>query len=145
MTPFDSLVRISRWHLDEKRQKLAELERLADRLRGDLRRLDEGIAAEQKLAEKDDMALRAYPAYLEAELNRRQRLEKSIADVEQEIEAAREEVNDAFRELKKYELAQSNEQERLRNRRQRVEQQRSDEVGAQLHRRHAADQKKNRP
>jgi flagellar export protein FliJ len=141
MTPFNSLVRITRWHLDEKRQKLAELERLAERLRGDLQRLDEGIAAEEKLAEQDDMARRAYPAFLEAELDRRQRLEKSIADVEQEIEAAREEVGEAFRELKKYELAEDNERQRVRKRRDRIEQQQSDELGAQLHRRQNAVKK----
>jgi flagellar export protein FliJ len=142
MTPFDSLVRISRWQLDEKRQKLAELERLAERLQSDLERLDEGIAVEQRLAESDDMARRAYPAFLEAELDRRRRLEKSIEDVQQEIEAAREEVGDAFRELKKYEMAQSNEQQRVRNRRERAEQKRGDELGAQLHRRQRASEKK---
>lgn len=142
MTPFNSLVRISRWHLDEKRQKLAELERLAERLRGDLARLDEGIAAEQKLAEQDDMARRAYPTFLEAETKRRQRLEKSIADVEAEIEAAREEVGDAFRDLKKYELAESNEQARVRHRRNKLEQQRTDEMGVQLYQRRHGDVKK---
>lgn len=141
MTAYNSLIRITRWHLDEKRQKLAELERLADRLRGDLQRLDEGIAAEQQLAETDDMARRAYPAFLEAELDRRQRLEKSIADVEQEIEAARDEVNEAFRELKKYELAEDNERQRVRKRRERIEQHQSDEIGAQLHRRQNAAKK----
>jgi flagellar export protein FliJ len=141
MTPFNSLIRITRWNLDEKRQKLAELERLADRLRGDLQRLDEGIAAEQQLAEQDEMARRAYPAFLEAELDRRQRLEKSIADVEQEMEAAREEVNEAFRELKKYELAEDNERQRVRKRRARIEQQQTDELGAQLHRRQNAAKK----
>ncbi len=141
MTAFNSLIRITRWHLDEKRQKLAELERLAERLRGDLQRLDEGIAHEQQLAEQDDMARRAYPAFLEAELDRRQRLEKSIADVEQEIEAAREEVGEAFRELKKYELAEDNERQRVRKRRERIEQQRHDELGTQLHQRQNAGKK----
>mgnify|MGYP006287392883 FL=1 len=141
MTAFNSLIRITHWHLDEKRQKLAELERLAERLRGDLQRLDEGIAHEQQLAQQDDMARRAYPAFLEAELDRRQRLEKSIADVEQEIEAAREEVGEAFRELKKYELAEDNERQRVRKRRERIEQQRHDELGTQLHHRQNADKK----
>jgi len=135
MTPFDSLLRISRWHLDEKRQKLAELERLAERLRQDLQRLDDGIAAERRLAEADDDARRAYPAYLQAEMQRRRRLEQSIADVEQEIDSAREDVNEAFRELKKYEMAKTNEDNRVRLRRQRAEQRLADELGAQMHRR----------
>lgn len=141
MTPFDSLLRISRWHLDEKRQKLAELERLAERLREDLQRLDDGIAAEGKLAEADNDARRAYPTFLKAEMGRRRRLEQSIADVEQEIDAARDEVNEAFRDLKKYELAKDNEAARLRQRRQKAEQNQADELGAQMHRRGDAQSK----
>lgn len=137
MTAFDSLLRISRWHLDEKRQKLAELERLAERLRQDLQRLDDGIAAERRLAEADNEARRVYPAFLQAEMQRRRRLEQSIADVEQEIDSAREDVNEAFRELKKYELAKTNEDNRVRLRKQRAEQGFADELGAQMHRRRA--------
>lgn len=141
MTGFDSLVRISRWQLDEKRQKLTELERLVERLQGDLTRLDEGVASEQRLAERDDMARQAYPAFLKSEMDRRKRLQKSIADVEKEIEAVREEVADAFRELKKYEMAQANELQRVRARRERADQQRTDELGAQLHRRQRGERK----
>lgn len=135
MTTFDSLLRISRWRLDEKRQKLADLERLADRLRDDLTRLDEGIETEQRVAESDPEMRRAFPAFLEAEQQRRRQIEKSIADVGQEIESAREEVAEAFREFKKYELAKSNRETRERKARDRREQSRLDELGAQLHRR----------
>lgn len=135
MNSFDSLLRISRWHLDEKRQKLADLERLAQRLRDDLERLDEGIETEKRIAQQDEEARRTFPAFLKAEQERRRRIEKSIADVQHEIEIAREEVAEAFREFKKYELAKTTQDERLRRQATRREQARMDELGMQLHRR----------
>jgi len=135
MSSFDSLLRISRWHLDEKRQKLADLERLAQRLRDDLERLAEGIETEKRIAQQDEEARRTFPAFLKAEQERRRRIEKSIADVQHEIEIAREEVAEAFREFKKYELAKTTQDERLRRQASRREQARMDELGMQLHRR----------
>lgn len=135
MTGLPELVRISRWHLNEKRQKLADLERLTERLEGDLARLDSGIERERKLAAEDLDASRTFPAYMQAELERRRKLEASIADIQRETEAAREEVAEAFRELKKYEMADNNQQERERRKDAKTEQQTMDELGAQLHRR----------
>ena len=135
MTALANLIRISRWHLDEKRQKLGDLERLAERLEQDLARLDEGIARERELAERDEEAQRAFPAYYQAERQRRDRINQSIADVKEQIETAREEVGEAFRELKKYEMAKANQDERDRRRQERQQQQAMDELGAQMHRR----------
>mgnify|MGYP000058217686 CR=1 FL=1 len=135
MTALSELVRISRWHLDEKRQKLGDLERLADQLREDLRKLDETIAQEQRVVQEDPSARETYSAYIQAEMQRRARLEQSIANVESEIESAREEVAEAFRELKKYEMAKANQDERDNQRQKKAEEKRMDEMGLQLHQR----------
>ena len=135
MTGLPDLVRISRWHLNEKRQKLADLERLSERLDSDLARLDAGIARERKLASDHLDASRTFPAYMQAELQRRRKLEASLADIAREIEAAREQVAEAYRELKKYELAESAQQEREHEKDAKSEQQEMDEIGMQLHRR----------
>lgn len=135
MTALSELVRISRWHLDEKRQKLGDLERLADRLRDDLRKLDETIAHEQRVVQDDPSARETYSAYIQAEMERRRRLEQSIANVDGEIESAREEVAEAFRELKKYEMAKANQDEREQERQKKAEDKQMDEMGLQLHHR----------
>ncbi|MBK1698850.1 flagellar FliJ family protein [Rhodovibrio salinarum] len=135
MSALDNLVRISRWHLDEARQKLGDLERLETRLQDDLQRLDESLVAEQKAAQESDLARAAYPAYAEAQKVRRQRLERSIAEVQSQIAQARETVADAFREAKKYELARDNERARAKAKRERAEAAQMDEMGLQLHRR----------
>ncbi|SDF56378.1 flagellar export protein FliJ [Limimonas halophila] len=135
MTALSELVRISRWHLDEKRQKLGDLERLADRLRDDLRKLDDTIAHEQRVVQEDPSARETYSAYIKAEMERRGRLEQSIANVQSEIESAREEVAEAFRELKKYEMAKANQDQRETERLKKAEEKQMDEIGLQLHQR----------
>lgn len=135
MSALDNLVRISRWHLDEARQKLGDLERLEAGLQDDLQRLDADLVAEQQAAQESDAARAAYPAYADAQKTRRQRLERSIADVQGQIAQARDAVADAFREAKKYELARDNERARAKAKRARSEAAQMDEMGLQLHRR----------
>ena len=127
MSALDNLVRISRWHLDEARQKLGDLERLEARLQEDIRRLDAQLAVEQTAAQESEIARTAYPAYAEAQKLRRHRLEQ--------IAEAREAVAEAFREAKKYELARDNERARAKAKRERIEAADMDEMGLQLHRR----------
>ena len=140
MSALDNLVRISRWHLDEARQKLGDLERLEARLHDDVRRLDAQLAEEQAAAQASELARAAYPAYAEAQKLRRHRLETSIAEVQSQIAEARETVADAFREAKKYELARDNERARTKAKRDRAEAAQMDEMGLQLHRRNKAGQ-----
>jgi flagellar export protein FliJ len=138
MSALDNLVRISRWHLDEARQKLGDLERLEARLHDDIQRLDANLVAERTAAAESDLARAAYPAYAQAQKLRRQRLERSIAEVRDQIAAARETVAEAFREAKKYELARDNERARAEAKRARAEAARMDEMGLQAYRRKQA-------
>lgn len=135
----ENLVRLNRWQLDEKRRKLADLERLAERLRADLERLDAGLEAERRAAERSEEGGRAYPAFAAAELERRRRLEASIAEIEREVEITREEVKIAFQELKKYDLALQNRRNRDRESRERNEQSQLDEIGVERYRRSRSD------
>ncbi|MBK1668263.1 hypothetical protein CKO28_09465 [Rhodovibrio sodomensis] len=135
MSALDNLVRISRWHLDEARQRLGDLERLEARLQDDIGRLDANLKAEQTAARETEIARAAYPAYAEAQKLRRQRLERSIDDVRGQIAEAREAVAEAYREAKKYELARDNERARAQAKRDRAEAAQMDEMGLQLHRR----------
>ncbi len=100
MTALQSMVRVHRWVLEEKQRKLVELQDLADRLRNDLAQLDSELETERKAAEASDEAGLAYPGYVAATLDRRKRLCESIENLENEAEAAREEVAEAFAELK---------------------------------------------
>lgn len=140
MSALNNLVRVHRWILDEKRQKLADLEQLADKMRQDLKDLEESAEAEKGSASKSFEGTLAYPTYIAAVLERRKKIRESIVNMDQVIEAAREEVHEAFQELKKYELARNNHQLREQKKHNRREQLALDEAGVSMYRRNANSQ-----
>ncbi len=135
MTALHSLVRVHQWELDEKRQKLADLERLVEKMKSDLAGIDQAYVGEKVLAGNSPEASAAFPGYAAAVKQRRQKVQDSIQALEASIEAVREEVRGAFQELKKYQTAESNQQRRDKAKRVKREQQAMDEVGLNLYRR----------
>lgn len=138
MTALNSLVRVHQWELDEKRNKLADMERLLDKLQKDLTTIAQTYEAEKKIAVTSPEAAAAFPSYAEAVKQRRTRIQDSVQALEVSIEEAREEVRQSFQELKKYQTAESNELRREEAKRAKREQQALDEVGLNLYRRKVA-------
>ncbi len=138
MTALGSLVRVHSWALNEKRQKLAGLEELADKMHQDLEQLEAELNNEQRAAAGSMEGTIAFPAFVAAALERRKKLRESIADLGLAIDAARAEVREAFQEVKKYELAQDIYERREREKVARREQRELDELGANMHRRKKA-------
>lgn len=138
MTALDQLVRLHRWNLDEKRQKLAELERFRTKLQGNIDSLEADLAREQAAAERSEVTSVSLPAFIKATIDRRRKMEESIAEVDRSIAAARDEIAQAFQEFKKYETAHGNHERREAQKRSRREQAAADELSIDLHRRQAA-------
>lgn len=137
MSALDQLVRLHRWTLDEKRQKLAELERFRSKLLDNIEALEAELAREQVAAERSMLASMSLPAFIKATIDRRRKIEGSIAEVDRSIAAAREEISQAFQEFKKYETAHGNHLRREAQKQSRREQTAADELAIDLHRRHA--------
>jgi flagellar export protein FliJ len=137
VTALDQLVRLHRWTLDEKRQKLAELERFRTKLLANIETLEADLAREQAAAERSPVSSVSLPAYIKATVERRRKIEGSIAELEKSIAAAREEITLAFQEFKKYETAHGNHQRREAMKRARREQASADEMSLEIHRRQA--------
>src|SRR5919106_891953 len=121
MTALKNLVRINRWILDEKRRKLVDLERLVEKLRGNLAAVENHIESERLAASRSAEGTTAYPSVIAAGLDRRNKSQQSIGNLGREIDATREEVREAFGELKKYEQAQQDQYLRERKKRARRE------------------------
>ncbi|TQV71895.1 flagellar FliJ family protein [Denitrobaculum tricleocarpae] len=138
MTALNSLVRVHQWELDEKRQKLADMERLLDKLQNDLMQIEQAYESEKKIATTSPEAAAAFPNYADAVKLRRKRIQDSMQVLSVSIEDAREEVRASFQELKKYQTAESNELRREKAKRAKREQQALDEVGLNLYRRRTA-------
>ena len=119
MTAFNSLTRVHTWVLNEKRQRLAGIEELVDKMKADLASLEAELESENRAAGESIEGTVAFPAFVAANLERRRRLRQTIAELDESVEAAREEVRAAFEEMKKYERmrdleAQQSEEERTR-------------------------------
>ncbi|GAB4377458.1 MAG: hypothetical protein Kow00114_41750 [Kiloniellaceae bacterium] len=138
MTALDQLVRLHRWTLDEKRQKLAELERFRAKMIMNIETLEADLAREQAAAERSEVTSISLPAYIKATIDRRRKIEDSIAEIDRSIAAARDEITQAFQEFKKYETAHGNHQRREALKQSRKEQIVADELGIDLHRRRQA-------
>lgn len=128
----NSLIRLHEWRVDGKRRALGDLLGVVVDLEQQARRLEEDLANEQGVARASpDEAGFMYGNYAHAVILHRERIAESIAATENNIAAAREALNEAYRNLKKYELAQRARDGRAARERERAEQMVLDELGVQ--------------
>lgn len=131
-----NLIRVHRWHVDERRRELGQLMTQEDHLIMLQTQMEAEYEAEQQsVRENPEMAGLTLGAYVARYLARRAELEAARKQIALEIEAARERLADAYKELKTYELA---EKERIRKEqaeRDRKEQAALDEIGLDRYRR----------
>jgi len=139
MKAIDGLIRLHRWKLDEKRLKLADLERLVGALREEMRKLEEAVVHEGAVASVSAEASFGYGNYAADAVERRRRLEQSLAEAEEQVRVASEEVAEAFRELKKFDVVKSREVRIAQERTRRREQTALDEIGLTLYRRNSKE------
>jgi len=110
----DAVIRLKRFEVDEKRRKVAEIEAMIGEFNHMASDLDRQIAIEQERAGVSDVNHYAYPTFAKAALQRRDNLATSVAGLEAKLAAARGELDEACEDLKKIELLQERDAERLR-------------------------------
>jgi flagellar FliJ protein len=110
----DTLIRLKKFQVDEKRRKVAQIESMIadfDRMAADLER---EIKTEQERAGIHDPAHFAYPTYAKAAMQRRENIKRSGDELKAQLDAAKDALADAFDELKKVELLDERDQQRER-------------------------------
>ena len=110
----ETLIRLRKFQVDEKRRRVAQIESMVadfDRMAGDL---DREIATEQERAGIHDPTHFAYPTYAKAALGRRDNLKRSADELKGQLNDAKEALSEAFEELKKVELLDERDQSRER-------------------------------
>ena len=125
----ETLIRLKKFQVDEKRRKVVQIEGMIaefDRMAGDL---DREILAEQERAGIHDPAHFAYPTYAKAALTRRDNLKRSADELKGQLEDARGALGEAFEELKKVELLDERDQARERAEESAREQADLDSIG----------------
>jgi flagellar protein FliJ len=110
----ETLIRLKKFQVDEKRRKVAQIETMIaefERMAGDLER---EIRVEQDRAGIHDPAHFAYPTYAKAAIVRRENLRRSADELRAQLESAKMALGDAQDELKKAELLDERDQMRER-------------------------------
>ena len=107
MSVADNVLRQHRWELDERRRFLAELESLALRLRRDAQRLHREIEEESGAGRLLRQGGAPYPVFVEPLIERGQKLERSIAEIETQILDARKAVAVTEQQVRLYEATQA--------------------------------------
>lgn len=134
-----TLIRLSQFNVDEKRRMLTALQAREDQILDDIARAQQQLKDEQRVAAEDATGVGfIYGAYHRAWMGVREDQDRSLMAVRRQIEGARDELAEAYRELKTYEITQANREKREQEEADRKEQIFLDEVGATLHRRKEA-------
>ena len=126
----NTLIRLKRFQLNEKRRQVAQIEAMiADfqRMASDLER---EIVAEQERAGIHEPTHFAYPTYAKAAIARRENLRRSIDELAAQLDEAKSALQESFEELKKVELLDERDQVRDRVAEEAREQGDLDAVGA---------------
>ena len=110
----DALIRLKRFDVDEKRRKVAEIEAMIGDFNHMVSDLDRQIAIEQERAGVSDVNHYAYPTFAKAAIQRRDNLAISAENLAAKLAAARGDIDGACEELKKIELLEERDAERLR-------------------------------
>src|SRR5215813_6349731 len=95
----ETLIRLKKFQVDEKRRKVAQIEAMIaefDRIAGDLER---EIKIEQDRAGIHDPAHFAYPTYAKAATSRRENLKHSTDELRAQLDDVNDALGEAFEEL----------------------------------------------
>jgi flagellar protein FliJ len=128
----ETLIRLKKFQVDEKRRRVAQIEAMIadfDRMASDL---DREVANEERRAGISDPAHFAYPTYARAARVRRENIVNSANELKGQLDAAKGELELAFEELKKVEILQDREVAAERAEEQRRDQMEMDRIGSRI-------------
>jgi len=126
----DSLIRLKRFQVDEKRRQLAQIESMIAEFNRMADELDDQITSEQERVGITDVTHFAYPTFAKAAADRRDNLRNSAHELDDQLQRAQDELSEAIEELKKFEQLEERDQQRERTAQEVAEQEQLDEVAA---------------
>jgi flagellar export protein FliJ len=125
----ETLIRLKKFQVDEKRRRVAQIEGMIAEFQRMTVELEREIETEQERAGINDPTHFAYPTYAKAAIQRRENLTRSIEELQAQLEEAKTSLADAFEELKKVELLDERDQARERAEENAREQADLDNIG----------------
>jgi flagellar FliJ protein len=110
----ETLIRLKKFQVDEKRRKVMQIETMIAEFERMATDLEREIKVEQDRAGIHDPGHFAYPTYAKAAMQRRENLTRSADELRGQLNDAKELLAEAFDELKKVELLDERDQLRER-------------------------------
>ena len=124
----ESLIRLKKFQVDEKRRQVTQIEMMIadfERMASDL---DQQIEIEHQKTGISDVAHFAYSTFAKAALTRRDNLLASAHDMKEKLETAQDDLAEAIEDLKKVELLDQREHQREIAEQNKLEQDEFDEI-----------------
>lgn len=128
----ESLIRLKRFQVDEKRRHLMQIESMIADFNRMADELDDQIRSEQERVGITDVSHFAYPTFAKAAATRRDNLRNSALELDDQLERAREELSQSIEELKKFEQLEERDHQREREAQDMAEQAMMDEVASRV-------------
>jgi len=125
----NTLIRLKKFQVDEKRRKVAQIEGMIAEFQRMATDLDREILSEQERAGIHDPAHFAYPTYAKAAITRRENLKRSADELRVQLDDAKLALQESYEELKKVELLDERDQVRDRAAEDAREQTELDTIG----------------
>lgn len=126
------LIRLARFKVEELQKQMAEIERARASIGGQISRLEQSVPEEQAVASEDKDGYLAYGSYARSVIQRKDNLRASLDEVAGQADALRVRLEDAFAELKKYELLEERRLARIQDSVRAAEQAEMDEVAGRM-------------
>jgi flagellar export protein FliJ len=133
----EALIRLHRFRVDEIRRRLQSLDTMRADLTKKMADLETMMQDEQRRAAHSDLGRLAYPSFARSVVARRENIQRSVDEVDKQAAGVTEELQGAYRELKKYEIAADSEAQRDRVEYARKVQAELDEIALGRHARKA--------
>ena len=108
----ETLIRLKKFQVDEKRRKVAQIETMIAEFERIATDLDREIKTEQDRAGIHDPGHFAYPTYAKAAMTRKENLKRSADELKAQMDDAQAALGEAFEELKKVEMLDERDQAR---------------------------------
>lgn len=105
----ETLLRLKRFQVDEKRRRVAQIEMMINDFERMSNELDREIKAEEARSGISDVGHFAYPTYARAAKTRRDNLVQSADNLRIQLDEAKGHLAEAFEEMKKVEVLEDRE------------------------------------
>jgi flagellar export protein FliJ len=105
----ETLLRLKRFQVDEKRRRVAQIEMMINDFERMSNELDREIKAEEARSGISDVGHFAYPTYARAAKTRRDNLVQSADNLRIQLDEAKGHLAEAFEEMKKVEILEDRE------------------------------------